>query len=148
MRNSGLDDFVQATTSDDSSAGLRFLRASVTDIAFTNSKDLVIWLFGYLVIWLFGYLIIWLFGYLVFGHADAKSFSHAPASLPGPAPSLVPRQNARPSAVIDTSDATAQSATTIRLVSSGVSESPSFISTALLVPLVAFSNCEQNTTSY
>jgi predicted PurR-regulated permease PerM len=109
---------------------------------------LVIWLFGYLVIWLFGYLIIWLFGYLVFGHADAKSFSHAPASLPGPAPSLVPRQNARPSAVIDTSDATAQSATTIRLVSSGVSESPSFISTALLVPLVAFSNCEQNTTSY
>ena len=132
MRNSGLDDFVQATTSDSGSAGLRFLRASVTDIAFNNSKD-----FGYLVIW-----------FLVFGHADAKSFSHAPASLPGPAPSLVPRQNARPSAVIDTSDATAQSATTIRLVSSGVSESPSFISTALLVPLVAFNNCAQNTTSY
>ena len=63
MRNSGLDDFVQATTSDDSSAGLRFLRASVTDIAFTNSKDMVIWLFGYLVIWLFDYLVIWLFGF-------------------------------------------------------------------------------------
>ena len=134
MRNGGLDDFVQATTSDSSSAGLRFLRASVTDIAF---KDLV-----------FDYLVIWLFGYLVFGHADAKSFSHAPASLPGPAPSLVPRQNARPSAAVAPSDATAQSATTIRLVSSGNSESPSFISTALRVPLVAFSNCEQNTTSY
>ena len=49
MRNGGLDDFVQATTSDSSSAGLRFLRASVTDIAF---KDLV---FDYLVIWLFGF---------------------------------------------------------------------------------------------